>query len=363
MSKPMLRRCQVQEKMPSSSQGNLCYTDDSLPGITRKRKGDSFMYFDTDGKHITNKEQITRLNKIGLPPAYKDSWLCPSPHGHIQAIGYDKKGRKQYRYHTRFSAAQDADKFNRCVDFGKELPLIRSRVEYDLAKDTLKKDTVTAAIIRLLDLGHVRVGNQVYEKTNNSFGATTLLHHHAAVKGNRLSLEYRGKSGQPQHMIIEDARLSCIARKCQDLPGQNLFQYIDDNNAVHPVTSSDVNDYIRNTIGKDFSAKHFRTWGANVVAYKELVNGSSAKDMILKVSHALGNTPAIARKAYLHPAIIALSKTKGIQRGKGKVHIQGQIQGNVTHSGLKPYLNPAELGLIAFLESHKVSKPFTVTSP
>jgi DNA topoisomerase-1 len=353
MSNPMLRRCQDHVKI-SSEKVKLCYTDDSLPGITRTRKGDSFIYFDTDGKRITDKEQIARLNKIGLPPAYKNAWLCPSPHGHIQAIGYDEKGRKQYRYHTGFSTAQNADKFKRCVDFGKELPLLRSRVEADLANNILKKDTVTAAIIRLLDLGHVRVGNQVYEKTNHSFGATTLQHHHAVAKGNSLRLEYRGKSGQPQHMTIEDARLSSIARKCQDLPGQNLFQYIDDNKAVHPVTSSDVNDYIRNTMGKDFSAKHFRTWGANVVAYKALVNGSSTKDMILKVSHKLGNTPAIARKSYLHPDIIELSKTKGTAKDV-KVKLKLKIK--------QPYLNSEERGLIAFLEKKKkFTKPFTDTS-
>lgn len=351
MSNPMLRRCQDHDKISSE----LCYADDSLPGITRTRKGNSFIYFDTDGKRITDKEQITRLNKIGLPPAYKNSWLCPSPHGHIQAIGYDEKGRKQYRYHTGFSAAQDADKFNRCVDFGKELPLLRSRVEADLANNILKKDTVTAAIIRLLDLGHVRVGNQVYEKTNNSFGATTLQHHHAVAQGNRLRLEYRGKSGQPQHMTIQDARLSCIARKCQDLPGQNLFQYIDDNKAVHPVTSSDVNDYIRNTIGKDFSAKQFRTWGANVIAYEALVNGSSTKDMILKVSRKLGNTPAIARKSYLHPAIIELSKTKGMEQinVKDVKDVKNVKDVKVKSKITQPYLNREERDLIAFLEKQK----------
>ncbi len=333
----MLHRCPDNKK---SSGTKICYTDDTLPGITRKRTGKTFIYYDTNGKRITDNEQITRLNKIGLPPAYKNTWLCPSPNGHIQAIGYDDKGRKQYRYHQGFSAAQQADKYNSCADFGRSLPLIRARVEKDIACNTLTKDTVVAAIIRLLDLGHVRVGNQIYEKTNNSFGATTLRHRHATANGTHLRLDYRGKSGMMQHMTIKDSRLSSVARRCKELPGKNLFQYIDDNKDVHQVTSNDVNEYIRNTMGKEFSAKDFRTWGANVVAYEALADGCpSLKDMIVKVSNALGNTPAIARKSYLHPAIIELAQGKVADV---KINPKGK-------RGAK-FLSPVEHGLISFLE-------------
>ncbi|WP_380875148.1 DNA topoisomerase [Sphingomonas sp. DBB INV C78] len=320
----------------------LCYVDDTDPGIARQRIGDAWAYFDNRGRRITRRQEIDRLNAIALPPAYSDAWFCKSAKGHIQAVGWDEKGRKQYRYHTDFRAAQDAAKYDRCVDFGRALPAIRAKVEADLCRRTLDRDRVVAAVIRLLDIGHVRVGNESYAKANRSFGATTLRRRHAEVKGDRVRLEYRAKSGKIQRLTINDGRLSRIVRRCQDLSGQHLFQYLDADGVARPVTSSDVNDYLRDATGGDFTAKHFRTWGASVIAFAALIAADgtiSIKGMMEPVAQALGNTPAIARKSYVHPALIELA-------------------GNRTASPLvglnlprrTKYLSSAERGLIAFLD-------------
>ena len=212
----------------------ICFVDDALPGITRRRFGKAWGYFNSDGERITDREEIDRLNAVGLPPAYKDAWFCPSCNGHIQATAIDDKGRKQYRYHNDFRAQQEAHKYGRCVDFGHALPLIRARVENDLAGDKLGHDRVIAALVRLLDLGHIRVGNEAYAQANKSFGATTLRNRHAQVRGSKIRLCYKGKSGKDQLITIEDKRLARLVRRCQDLPGQHLFQYLDRDGKSHP---------------------------------------------------------------------------------------------------------------------------------
>jgi DNA topoisomerase-1 len=322
----------------------LVYVDDDLPGITRRKASRGWAYTDAHGERITDREEIDRLNAIGMPPAYRDCWFCPSPHGHIQAIGYDDKGRKQYRYHLEFRAAQDAEKYAGCADFGRMLPLLRRQVESDLAARGIDKRTAVAAVVRLLDLGHVRVGNEAYRRENGSFGATTLRTRHAAVKGARLRLCYKGKSGKVQELTIEDRRLSTIVRRCQDLPGQQLFQYLDADGERHTVTSSDVNDYIREATGGEFTAKHFRTWAASVIAYRAIVDaggeGIGVKAMLAPVAEALGNTPAISRKSYVHPALVELAKTGGL-KGEATVKLPRATR----------WLAPAERGLIAFLDA------------
>ena len=292
----------------------LCYVDDSLPGITRKKSGRGWAYYDPKGARITDRDEIDRLNAIALPPAYKDAWYCPSARGHIQATGIDDKGRKQYRYHAAFRAQQDAHKYERCADFGRALPLLRARVESDLASRSLDRDTVVAAIVRLLDLGKIRVGNEAYAKENKSFGATTLRNRHAKVTGSKLRLEYVGKSGKKQRLTVEDRRLAAIVKKTQDLPGQHLFEYVGDDGVPHQVSSGDVNDYIREATGGDFTAKHFRTWGASLLAFEHILAAAQAgklslKPMLEEVAAALGNTPAISRKSYVHPALIELCRT------------------------------------------------------
>jgi DNA topoisomerase-1 len=295
----------------------LCYVDDALPGITRRKAGRGWAYTDPKGRRITDRDEIDRLNAIALPPAYRDAWYCPSPHGHIQATGIDDKGRKQYRYHAAFRAQQDAQKYERCADFGRALPLLRARVQEDLASRKLDRDTVVAAVVRLLDLGHIRVGNEAYAKENKSFGATTLRNRHAKVAGSKLRLEYMGKSGKKQRLTVEDRRLASIVKKTQDLPGQHLFEYVGDDGVPHAVGSGEVNDYIREATGGDFTAKHFRTWGASLLAFQHILEAAKAgklslKPMLEEVAAALGNTPAISRKSYVHPALIELCR-----QGKG----------------------------------------------
>lgn len=321
----------------------ICYVDDALPGITRKKKGRYWQYFDARGARITDRDEIDRLNAIGLPPAYRDAWFCPSADGHIQAIGYDDKGRKQYRYHADFRAQQESAKYDRCADFGRALPLIRARVEADLRRTAISKERAVAAIVRLLDLGHLRIGNESYARANKSFGATTLRNRHADVKGSTLKLRYRAKSGKDVTMKITDGSLARFVKRCQDLPGQNLFQYLDEDGDPRPVTSTDVNDYLREASGEDFTAKNFRTWGASVLAFAALhaAGGRMAlKAMLEPVCAALGNTPAIARKSYVHPALIELSGMKDAVMP-------------ATLPRATRYLSRAERGLIDYLDSSK----------
>jgi DNA topoisomerase I len=291
----------------------LRHVDDKQPGITRKKAGHGWGYYRPDGSRITDRDEIDRLNKIALPPAYTDAWFCPHPNGHIQATGIDARGRKQYRYHVDFRAAQEADKYERTADFGRALGKLRAKVEADLAGRKLARDTVVAAVVRLLDRGHIRVGNEAYAKENKSFGATTLRNRHAKVDGAKLRLEYVGKSGKKQRLTIEDRRLASIVRRTQDLPGQHLFEYVDDDGQPHPVGSGEVNDYIKDATGGDFTAKHFRTWGASLLAFEHIL--ATAKDgklnlkpMLEAVAAALGNTPEISRKSYIHPALIELCR-------------------------------------------------------
>jgi len=322
----------------------LCFVDDAMPGITRKRRGRYWMYFDSEGKRITDREEIDRLNRIGLPPAYRDAWLCPTLHGHIQAVGYDAKGRKQYRYHDQFRAQQDAAKYDRCATFGRALPKLREKVDADLARRSLSRDAVAAAVVRLLDTEHLRVGNEAYAQENKSFGATTLRARHARVLGRSVKMRFTGKHGIVRELTITDRNLTRLVRRCHDLPGQHLFQYVDDAGEAQPVTSSDVNAYIKEAMGEEFTAKHFRTWGASVIAFEQLCaagdRGITMKQMLEPVAAALGNTPAISRKSYVHPALIEAVKANARDP-------LGQLQ----CPRPTKYLSSAERGLILFLET------------
>jgi DNA topoisomerase I len=321
--------------------GALCYVDDQSPGISRRRHGRSWQYFDAAGKRITDRDEIDRLDGIGLPPAYRDAWFCPKPNGHIQATGYDDKGRKQYRYHPDFRDRQDAAKYSVTAEFGKALPRLRKRVEADLRKRKLSRDTVVAAVIRVLDTGCIRVGNEAYVKENKSYGATTLRNRHAKVFGRTVKMRFKAKSGIERELNLTDTTLSRIVRQCQDLPGQNLFQYLDDEGEPQPVSSTDVNDYIRDATGGDFTAKHFRTWSASVIAFGAVCaaegGGVGLQAMLEPVADALGNTPAISRKSYVHPALVETVKAA-----------KGKPLGLQCPRATK-YLSSAERGLIAFL--------------
>ena len=320
---------------------HLSFVDDAMPGITRRRFGRAWGYFSARGRRITDRDEIDRLNRIGLPPAYADAWFCPDPNGHIQAVGWDDRGRKQYRYHADFRTAQEAAKYDRCVEFGEALPRLRARVEKDLRRPGLGRDKACAAVVRLLDLAKVRVGNESYAQANKSFGATTLRKRHAAVKGGRLMLEFKAKSGKLRKLSLSDRSLLRFVRKMQDLPGQQLFRWLDDAGEAHPVTSTDVNDYIREATRADFTAKHFRTWGASVIAYRALFDAAgriSLREMLDIVAGELGNTPAIARKSYVHPALVELAKSGGAW--DEKIRLPRTTR----------HLDRYERGLIAFLD-------------
>lgn len=330
---------------------DIVYVDDQEGGITRRKVRHGWGYWDADGARIADREEIDRLNKIGLPPAYANAWFCPDPRGHIQAVGWDDKGRKQYRYHTGFREAQEAAKYDRCGAFGDHLPKLRAKVEADLKLRGLCKQKAVAAVVRLLDLGTIRVGNESYAQANKSFGATTLRKRHAKVKGQTLKLQFRAKSGKLRAMTITDGSLSRFVKRVQDLPGQHLFRWVDDAGESHPVTSTDVNCYIREAMGQDFTAKHFRTWGASVLAFQALAKAPDymgIKTMLEPVTEALGNTPSIARKSYVHPRLIDLAKDKEAQADfRARLHLPRATR----------YLNRYERGLIAFLEHDPAAAP------
>lgn len=297
----------------------LIFVDDDLPGITRRRAGKGWAYYDPEGKLITNSAEKARLNAIALPPAYRDAWFCPAPNGHILATGYDDKGRKQYRYHPDFRAHRECEKFDSCVTFGKLLPLVRQRVEDDLASPGLSRERIIAGVVRLLDLGIVRVGNERYAQTNKSFGATTLRRRHARVTGKTLRLRYRAKSGRRREIELSDRHLVRMVARMQDLPGQHLFQYVDEDQEYHPVTSDDINAYLAETMGERFTAKAFRTWHASVMAFDHLAHGDgeiTIKALTQLVASELGNTPAVTRKSYIHPIIFQLVENQQIWRQK-----------------------------------------------
>ena len=294
--------------MASNSRA-LEYVDDQGPGITRKKASHGWAYFDPKGKRITDRDEIDRLNRIALPPAYTDAWFCPSDCGHLLATGIDARGRKQYRYNPEFRTRQEAEKFDGCAEFGRLLPKVRKRVAKDLASNRLSRDRAIASVVRLLDLGAIRIGNESYAKANKSFGATTLRRNHAKVTDGKLKLRFMAKSGKLKEATISDRSLARFVRQVQDLPGQHLFQYLDEDGEAQAVGSADVNAYLGETMGGHFTAKNFRTWHASALGLKLLAEAEgplNLKELATAVAEHLGNTPAMARKSYIHPAVIAL---------------------------------------------------------
>ncbi|MBQ96055.1 MAG: DNA topoisomerase [Actinobacteria bacterium] len=320
----------------------LIYVDDDLPGITRRGAGKGWAYHDAEGRLITDPQEKQRLNAIALPPAYSDAWFCPAPNGHILATGVDAKGRKQYRYHPDFRAAREGEKFDSCVTFGSLLPLVRKRVEDDLRGRKLTRERAVASVVRLLDLGAVRVGNEGYAQRNRSFGATTLRKRHAELTGRTLRLRYKGKGGKLREVTLSDGSLTRLVRKMQDLPGQNLFKYVDEDGDVQAVGSSDVNEYLVETMGERFTAKNFRTWHGSVMAFQCLLEGEGKlpiKALLDCVADRLGNTPAVTRKSYIHPAVIDL------------VERQEEWRADIRLPRATKWLRPEERGLIELLQN------------
>ena len=293
----------------------LRHSSDSEPGLSRKRQGRYWQYFDADGKRVTDRDEIDRLNGIALPPAYTDAWFCKDANGHIQATGKDARDRKQYRYHPDYRARRDASKYDGCREFGEALPKLRTRVAKDLRKRKLERDAVVAAVVRLLDTEHMRIGNEQYAKANKSFGLSTLRSRHLRRAGGKMKMRYTGKHGIVHEATITDASLKRIVAKCTDLPGQMLFQYVNGDGEPHPITSADVNEYIRDATGSEFTAKHFRTWSASVIFFDQLLSKGEArislKTVLEPVAEALGNTVAMSRKSYVHPSLIEALQADG----------------------------------------------------
>jgi DNA topoisomerase-1 len=300
---------------PSSARAaGLRYSNDTRPGISRRRAGRGFSYRDADGTPIRDSAVLGRIRALAIPPAWTDVWICPDPAGHLQATGRDARGRKQYRYHARWRARRDESKFERLIDFGRALPRIRRRCDADLARPGLAREKVLATVVRLLETTLIRVGNDEYARLNRSFGLTTLRGRHVRVDGTTIRFRFRGKSGQRHEVGLRDRRLAAIVRRCQELPGQELFAYVDPDGEVHDIASDDVNDYLREISGADVTAKDFRTWAGTVLAYRALRAAGVAEDArdaqrnvvaaVKQTALQLGNTPAVARRSYVHPAVV-----------------------------------------------------------
>jgi DNA topoisomerase-1 len=323
----------------------LSYSSDSEPGIVRVRKGNGFAYRDAQGRWVRDPMQLARIRKLAIPPAYSSVWICPSPDGHLQATGRDARGRKQYRYHELWRAERDTGKFDRLLAFAQVLPRLRSQVRRHLEDRNHSRELVLATIVQLLDTTLVRVGNDQYARENGSYGLTTLRNRHARVEGGAVRLSFRGKSGVRHEVEIKDPRVLKVVRRCLHLPGQELFQYRDDAGDVRSVSSGDVNDFLHQLCGERFTAKDFRTWHGSVLALETLrtlcASGEpfTIKQVLAQVSAVLGNTPAVCRKAYIHPEVLALCSQQAGSALNGKAPPARSVRGLVA----------AEQRLLAFL--------------
>ena len=300
------------QKTPTESV-RLRHSTDTKPGISRRRAGTGFSYRDADGRTIKDRETLDRIRKLAIPPAWTGVWICPDPLGHLQATGRDAKGRKQYRYHARFRQRRETDKYERLVAFARALPAIRSQVDRDLARPGLPREKVLAAVVRLLELTLIRVGNDEYRRLNRSFGLTTLHDRHATVSGTSIRFRFKGKSGRAHEVGLRDRRLATVIQRCQDLPGQELFQYEGEDGEPVDIASEDVNEYLQ-AIAPDVTAKDFRTWAGTVLAYRALraldepETATEAKRNVVSAirdtADQLGNTAAVCRRSYVHPVVV-----------------------------------------------------------
>ncbi|HEX6483018.1 MAG TPA: DNA topoisomerase IB [Ktedonobacteraceae bacterium] len=306
--------CDANDPIETAKAAGLRYVTDASPGIQRKRIGKNFSYIGLNGKPIRDPAELQRIKSLGIPPAWTNVWICPNPNGHIQATGRDAKGRKQYRYHPRWREVRDGTKYDRMTSFAENLPKLRERITRDLSLSGLPREKLLATLVRLLDTTLIRIGNEEYARENNSYGLTTMRHEHVDVSGTKVEFHFRGKSGKEHVIDVKDRQLAKIVKRCQELPGHELFEYIDEKGELRKVESSDVNDYLHEITGQSFSAKDFRTWGGAVSVTRTLqeIGGfdtqtQAKKNVVQAIKEAaqeLGNTPAICRKCYVHPAII-----------------------------------------------------------
>jgi DNA topoisomerase-1 len=334
----------------AAATAGLRYVSSDDKGIRRRHKGAGFSYIGTNGRVIRDKRVLWRIRHLAIPPAWTDVWICPDSNGHLQAAGFDKRGRKQYLYNAEFRALREAAKFEHILLFAAVLPKIRERVDADMRKRGLTRERVLATVVHLLETTLVRVGNKDYARQNGSYGLTTLREPHVDVEGAELRFQFKGKSGKTWKLKVRDRRVANVVRALQDLPGQQLFQYVDDDGTVQSVTSSDVNGYLREISGREITAKDFRTWAGTVMAAVALHQAGpgetraaakrTVKAVVADAAERLGNTVAICRKCYVHPTVI-----DAFMDGELKLHIRGTGKANSTK------LSPGEAAVHRFLIS------------
>src|SRR5947209_14892200 len=322
-SSPAVDAAELVDPIESARAAGLRYVSDLTPGLRRKRAGKGFAYSASNGSAIRNSETVRRIKGLAIPPAWTDVWICPDPRGHLQATGRDARGRKQYRYHRRWREVRDAVKYDRMLAFAAALPKIREHTDRDLERAGMPREKVLAAIVRLLEDTRIRVGNEEYRKENGSFGLTTLRNRHVDVIGSEVRFSFRGKSGKMHRVDLQDRRLARIIKRFLEIPGQELFQYVDEAGEAKSVESSDVNDYLREISGEDFTAKDFRTWAGTILAARFLRESvadpetrGAKKELvaaIARVADELGNAPAVCKKGYIHPAVIAAYLAGGLK--------------------------------------------------
>ncbi|MFC3167292.1 DNA topoisomerase IB [Paracoccus fontiphilus] len=331
----------ISDPRDAAKEAGLVYVNDDMPGITRQRSGKGFSYRGPDGRTITGKAERARLASLAIPPAYTDVWICPDPRGHIQATGRDDKGRKQYRYHPDFRAVRDSAKYDHMLDFAHALPQIRERVDADMSRRGMPAEKVLATVVHLLENTMIRVGNLDYARQNKSHGLTTLRDRHVKIDGSEVRFRFKGKSGKEWNLGLKDRRVARIVRAAQDIPGQHLFQYLDEEGERQKVTSTEVNDYLREISGQNVTAKDFRTWTGTVLAalalaeYEKWDSQAAAKrnirEAIERVSSRLGNTPTICRKCYIHPEVIDAYLADEL-----KLELREEIEDDLQQPGLRP---------------------------
>lgn len=329
----MLRVSESASPAEVARAAGLRYSSDARPGIARRRHGKAFLYTDANGRRVRDPQTLGRIKRLAIPPAWTRVWICPSSDGHLQATGYDDRGRKQYRYHPDWRQTRDETKFDRIMAFGRALPRLRRRVNRDLKLPGLPREKVLATVVKLLEATLIRVGNDEYARENRSFGLTTMRNHHAKVKGAEVTFKFRGKSGKQHEISVQDPELARIVKRCQELPDQEIFGYLDENGEHRDVKSQDVNEYLHEIMGEQFTAKDFRTWAGTVlaaIALRELTGFQSQKEAkgnvvraIESVSKMLGNTPTICRRCYVHPQVL-------------EGYLEGATIATIAQRGLRP---------------------------
>jgi DNA topoisomerase-1 len=344
------------DPIESAAEAGLTYVTGRGPCIRRLRHGKSFRYIGADNRPVRDPKHLARIRSLVIPPAWRDVWICPSPNGHLQAVGWDTKGRKQYRYHPRYRATRDQAKFSRMLAFGALLARIRQAVQRDLERRGLPKEKVVAVVVRLLETAFLRIGNDEYTKANESFGLTTLRNRHVSIDGTRLMFRFRGKSAQEQVVELTDRKLARIVKQCQDLPGYDLFEYQNGDGSISRIDSADVNRYIREVSGEDFTAKDFRTWAGTVLAVHELyaagASNSSTQtkknviEAVKRVAKSLGNRPATCRKYYIHPAV-----TDAYMDSSLITTVEQGIQQDTAYAGLG--LSPEEYAVMVIVAKYQ----------